>query len=351
MKSKLTSTWRLIKPIQQYLYGYSLLSIAVLINILTLNIKMKPDESTNSVLLIVPSGSGKTTLLHHILQKSNPKWFPQLPEKFFESEILQEPDDKFDRKVWVQDDLITTFRGTSTKQREQLMGFFNTFFTKGEYGRRGVRKKGRIVCVFGLAKDHYNEYGKQMFLETFADRFARLKHDFDEKGKLRILEVRSKSKNRVLPNVELPLKERCIDVKVPNSFYYEVNRLAMALDSKQVMSFARAQTHIANFAKANADLNNRRVVAEEDLKLFKLVMPLYFDANSGNVDTMIRETMVEYCMNGKAAAGREIKNLLTKNDSCSERHVERVLSDLRDQNVVNYRKISGSRGYDFKYWL
>lgn len=119
----------------------------MIVNILTLNVKINSDESTNSVLLIIPSGSGKTTLLHHILQKSNPRWFPELPEKFFESEILREPDGTFEGKVWVQDDLITTFRGTSTKQREQLMGFFNTFLMKGEYGRKGIRKKGRIVCV------------------------------------------------------------------------------------------------------------------------------------------------------------------------------------------------------------
>ena len=145
-------TFKFIELVSSYLYGYNLIAIPVIVNILTINLNLKPDESTNSVLLILPKGSGKTTLLHHILQKSNPEWFPELPEKFFESQILQEPDDKFDRKVWIQDDLITTFRGTSTKQREQLMGFFNTFLTKGEYSRKGLKKKGRIVCIFGLAK-------------------------------------------------------------------------------------------------------------------------------------------------------------------------------------------------------
>jgi hypothetical protein len=101
---------------------------------------LKPDESANNVLLVTPSGIGKKMLLYHILQKSNPKWFPELPDKFFESQILLEPDEKFNRKVWVFDDLITVFRGTSTKQREQLMGFFNSFLTKGEYSRKGLKK-------------------------------------------------------------------------------------------------------------------------------------------------------------------------------------------------------------------
>lgn len=353
MKSKHKATWQLIKPISEHLYGYGLISIAVIVNILTLNIKISSDESTNSVLLVVPSGSGKTTLLYHILQKSNPQRFPLLPEKFFESEILKEPDSKFKRKVWVQDDLITTFRGTSTKQREQLMGFFNTFLTKGEYGRKGFRKKGRIVCVFGIAKEHYKRYGKDMFQATFTDRFARLTFDFDSKDKLRILQHRSRrmSSKHKLPKVELPLKDACVYVKVPSSLYAEVNGLAMLLDSKRVMSFARAQTHIVNFVKANADLNGRRKVVEDDLKLFKLVLPLYFGAHSGSVDVKVREAILEFSMNGKAVNGREIKDRVMAETGCSETTVKRILSQLRDGNVVNFKKVSAGRGYDFKYWL
>jgi len=325
----------------------------VIVNILTLNININSDESTNSVLLILPSGAGKTTLLHHILQKSNPEWFPMLPEKFFESEILKEPDDKFQRKVWVQDDLITTFRGTSTKQREQLMGFFNTFLTKGEYGRKRARKKGQIVCVFGLAKEHYKRYGKDMFMATFTDRFARLAFDFNEKDKWRILERRSgrMDPKHKLPKVKLPLKDTCVDVEVSSSLFPEVNRLAILLDSEKVMSFVRAQTHIVNFVKANAILNGKRKVVEDDLKLFKLVLPLYFGARSGSVDIKVREAILESSMNEKAVTGREIKDRVMAEIGCVETTVKRVLSQLRSENVVNFKKVSERKGYDFEYWL
>ena len=44
------------------------------------------------------------------------------------------------------------------------------------------------------------------------------------------------------------------------------------------MSFVRAQTHIVNYVKANADLDGQDSVIEDDLKLFKLVFPLYLGA-------------------------------------------------------------------------
>lgn len=350
LQSELKATWQLIRPIAEYLYGYALISIAVIINILTLNVKMKPDESTNSVLLIVPSGAGKTTLLYHILQKSNPDWFPELPEKFFESEILQELDDKFNRKVWVQDDLITTFRGTSTKQREQLMGFFNTFLTKGEYGRKGSRKKGRIICVFGIAKEHYKKHQKAMFQTTFADRFAGIEFDFDQRDKRVMLERRTQADRR-LPTVKLPIKKTCVEIEMPRGLYDEVNRLAMLLDARKVMSCVRAQTHIVNFAKATAVLNGRKAVVKEDLKLFKLVFPLYFGARSCSVDVKVREAILASSMDGKPVTGREVKDRVMAETRCSEREVERMLSSLRNENVVNFSKVPGERGYHFEYWL
>jgi hypothetical protein len=344
---ELKETFKLLKPISSYLYGYSLLAVPIIVNPLSLNLELKPDEMANSVLLIMPAGTGKTTLLHHILQKSNPKWFPDLPEKLFESQILQEPDDRFYRKVWVYDDLITTFRGTSTKQREQLMGFFNTFLTKGEYGRKSIKKKGRIVCLFGLAKEHYKEYGKHMFFETFTDRFIPVKYDFDEKTKQTILELRSKHKRYDLPTIRLPFKDEPIDVKLPNGFWNEINKLALMLDTKGIMSFVRAQTHIVNFVKASADLNGRDEVVEADLKLFKLTMPLYFGISSNNVEVKVSETILEASMEGNLIKGEEIKRKVIDWLGCSERRVQQVLSKLKAENIVFYKVSNG----DFEYWI
>jgi len=138
-------TYKLIGPIVEHLSGYALISIPAVLNTLTLNLDL--NVPWNSTLLALPKGDGKTTLLYEILRKSNPKYFPDLPAKIYETEILQLSDDYFNRKIWVYDDLITLFRGTSTKQREQLMHFHNEFLSKGEYSRANRKVKGKIVLL------------------------------------------------------------------------------------------------------------------------------------------------------------------------------------------------------------
>jgi hypothetical protein len=344
---ELKETFRLVRAVAGYLYGYTLVAVPVIVNPLTLNLDLKPDESANNVLLVTPSGTGKTTLLYHILQKSNPKWFPELPDKFFESQILLEPDEKFNRKVWVFDDLITVFRGTSTKQREQLMGFFNSFLTKGEYSRKGLKKSGRIVCIFGLAKEHYKEYGKHMFLQTFTDRFMPVKFSFSERDKKAILELRSGRGSVDLPRVVLPFRDEPVNISVPREFCPEVNKLALLLDARGVMSFVRAQTHIINFLKANADLNGRGEVCEADVKLFKLTLSLYFGAESGTADVKVREFILEASMEGRIVSGREVEEAVASRTGVSDRWVRDVLAKLRSEGAVFYRQSSG--GYE--YWI
>ena len=319
---------------------------------MTLNVETGDDEPANSVLLVLPSGAGKTTLLCRILQRSNPKFFPVLPEKIFESEILKMPNQAFDNKVFVEDDLITTFRGTSSKQRDQLMGFFNTFLTKGEYGRAGSRKKGRIVCIFGIAEEHYSRNKKRMLQSTFSDRFIIVRLSLDDQDKKRILNSRlDNSTKRKLPKVKLPLKRTPTDVKVSSCFSGEINELAMMMDKRGVMTYARAQTHVLNFIKANALLNGRDTVVEDDLRVLKTVFPLYLGANSGSVDIKVREFILESTANGIPVNGRQIKDLVITETGCEERAVQSVLSNLRNQKVVNFSKVGRGRGYDFEYWL
>ena len=113
-RSGLSTLFKLVKPIAEYMYGYSLIAVVTIVNALTLNLDLKPEDATNSMLLIGPRGHGKSTLLFHILRKSDPKHFPSLPRKPFESELLKRSDEDFNRKVWVFDDLIPVFRGTSS---------------------------------------------------------------------------------------------------------------------------------------------------------------------------------------------------------------------------------------------
>lgn len=361
VKSKLERVWKLVKPISDYLYGYSLVSVAVIVNILTLNVLTDADESANSILLVGPPGSGKTTLLSKILQPNNAEWFPELPEKFFESQLLDEADSVFQRKVWVQDDLITSFRGTNRKQLEQLMGFFNTFLTKGSYSRKGKKKTGKILCVFGYAKSHYTKNKELMLLSTFNDRFASIIYDLDEAAKRRILEFRSgtPTKRSVLPKVRLPLKDQEVDVQIRRDLYPEINRLALELDKRGVMTSVRAQTFIKNFVKASADVNGRKRVVEDDLMLFKLLLPLHFDekpnsarASFATGDVKVREAILEASMQGKKISGRELKDGVIEGTGFTERTVQGLLSNLRDKRVVHFEKVGGKgSGYDYQYWL
>lgn len=345
----LRKTFELVKPIMDYLYGYSLIAVSVVVNTLTLNLKLKDDEATNSLLLILPKGCGKNALLTLILQRSNKIWFPWIPEKLFESEILDMPIENFKGKVWIVEDLIVSFRGNNTKQREQLMGFFIAFLSKGMYSRQRKTVEGRIVCLFGYEKENYKKYQKQMFTSTFEDRFMSVKLDFDVKTKRAILNERDKNKS--IPKVNLPLRKRQVDVSIPSTFNDEINDIALELDKKGAMSFVRAQTFIKNFLKANAHLNGRSDVCEDDLRLFKLVIPLHYGTSTNKIHTQVRMFILEESINSRAVKGREVKDQVMNKTGCSESAVKKVLSELKSQGIVQLKKISLQNGYDYLYWI
>ena len=85
---------------------------------------------------MINAGLGKTRLAK-ILKICNKKFVEMLPDKIFESHFTDQPLEFFRRKVWFLDDLITSFRGLSTKQFDQLVGMLNALFSKGEYERQG----------------------------------------------------------------------------------------------------------------------------------------------------------------------------------------------------------------------
>ena len=354
----LQGLFKLVKPISDYLYGYELIAPIVIVNALTINLKLGRDEATNSMLLICPKGHGKTTLLYHILQKSNPQWFPRLPDKLFESEILKESDEIFRRKVWVQDDLVTTFRGTSTKQREQLMGFHNAFLTKGEYGRKGRTVQGRIVCIYGIASEAYKKrYAKEMFHSTFRDRFMPIRYRFDKAMEMELLKAKRKNKGKTPPHVELPFKEQPIDVRIPKCFEVEIDKMALELSDKGIMTVVRAQTYIQNFIRSCAVINGRNVVCEDDMRILRLVWPLHSKVNLGGVnlgsaDMRVRRMIFKASIKGQTLTGHEIKDRM-KAKGFSKSAVEKVLSNLRNTRAVSYRKVSGSglKSYDHEYWI
>lgn len=341
-----SATWELVKPISNFLYGYTIPAAAIIVNLLTLNVKQNTNESTNSVLFISPMGSGKTTLISDILQKSNPKWCPPLPEKMFERDILKFPDDYFKRKVWCQDDLITTFRGTTTKQREQLMGAMNTLLTKGEYGRNDVRKSGRIVCLFGLAEEHYDKHKKQMLQSTFEDRFAKLTLKLSIEEKKKIVLLKANSLKKAIPKLQLPFK-RPTNLVLPQCMVPKIIEIATRFENEHQMSLIRAYDHISNFLKSNAIINHRGII-DDDLKLFKLLLPLYFGLNASSIRTKIAETIIRHSMDSQAITQSEIIQTVRKSVNCQDDSVIRNLASLRLENAINYEPTSD--GGDI-YWI
>lgn len=68
-------------------------------------------------------------------------------------------------------------------------------------------------------------------------------------------------------------------------------------------------------------------------------------------DMRIRRLIFSESINGMRITGSQIKQNLT-NAGYSVSSVQKVLRDLRKDNVVQHKKISGQgSGYDYEYWL
>jgi hypothetical protein len=340
----LENLWEIIGKIEGYLPYLGYPSIPVILNIATINLKLQRNESPNSTLLIWPSGCGKGSLLEDVLGKSNPKFFPQLPQKLYESEIMEFPDDYFNKKIWVYEDLITLFRGTSTKQREQLMNFFNIFLSRGWYARRERKVEGKIVCCFGVAREFYEgKYKKEMFQLTFLDRFNKVYFELSEKMKAKILKLRNMNKEMEPPKVKLPFYKNDVRITIPEKFTEEINKLALDWDRRKIMSFVRAQISISNFLKASALLNNRREVTQEDLMLLKFVLPLYYrETKPSQFEVM--SCIFRHSLKLEKVSASQIKKEVT---SIEERRIEQILKGLREKGSVFYEQ----KGNEFEYWL
>ena len=330
----LDRTYKLVKLIIEYLPGYTLISIPVVVNALTLNLSV--NVPWNSTLLSLPKGDGKTTLLYEILRKSNPKYFPDLPTKIYETEILQLPDDYFNRKVWVYDDLITLFRGTSTKQREQLMHFHNEFLSKGEYSRANRKVKGKIVCLYGIAREEWRKkFAKELFESTFQDRFMIIEYKRSEEEKRWILKKLKERENNKPPKVELPFLKKLKNPEIPEEFGDEIVEIAIEIDKTGRMSYVRAKNTTENFLKSNAVINKRDEVIEEDLMLLKVILPLWLGTET-SVDIKVREVIIEASINQEQLSTKEIYEGVKSIINCSEKSVYNILSELKKKNIVKF---------------
>ena len=101
------------------------------------------------------------------------------------------------------------------------------------------------------------------------------------------------------------------------------------------MSYVRAKNTIENFLKSNAVINKRDEVVEEDLMLFKVILPLWLGAET-SVDIKVREVIVEASINQEQISAREIHERVGSIINCSKKSVYNVLSELKKQNIVEF---------------
>jgi hypothetical protein len=278
-------TLELAFEVESWLKGWCLAAIIPIVNAMSINLKLPAGiRKLNSCLIVAPRGSGKSELLEHILAASNPEHFRVLPPKIFESELVTKGRDFFHNKIMVIDDLIPTFEGMSTKQRQQLVNFW-TKLLEGNYGRdRDTLSNVSTLALFGLASEQLDRFRDELMSATFLDRVPPFKHNVTRQMKREILHFRT-TRRGPPPVIRLPMPEKIdddkkIEVAFPASKEIEdrIAEHALELDDYQVQSCARAQDYIKTFMRANAFLNGRSKVTMSDLYLYNLVHPLFLNS-------------------------------------------------------------------------
>lgn len=242
--------------------------------------------------MIAPKGSGKSDLLKDMLAKGNPNHFVFLEEKIFESQLIARPKEYYHNKIVVSHDLIPTFEGMKTVQRQQFTNFWVSLL-EGNYARVDHKLENvRTMVLFGIALDKLNEFKQALMSSTFFERVPPFRFDISDEQLRLILRFRtkmnifggSKSEHNI-PVIKLPLPDKIDDEKLADIKYLcnkeideRIEDLAMEQHLYDIQSAIRAQDYIKIFMMSNALLNGRKKVTKSDLMLYELVHPLFINA-------------------------------------------------------------------------
>lgn len=330
-------TLELAAAIESWLKGWSFAGIILIVNAMSINLRLSCGvRKLNSCLVVAPRGSGKSELLERILAQSNPEHFVVLPAKIFESELVKKGREFFHNKIIVIDDLIPTFEGMSTKQRQQLVNFW-TELLEGNYGRdRDSLSNVTTLVMFGLASEQLDKFRDELMSSTFLDRVPPFKHNVTRPMKREILQFRAERVNMTPsphpPTIKLPLPEKIeddqkVEVVFPDSKEIEdrIAEYALELDDYQVQSCARAQDYVKTFMRANALLNGRSKVTISDLFLYDLVHPLFLNSM------------------GELGTENRILSLIKKNPDKPDKDTIKM-SGLSKGTFYKYKKILQGKG-------
>jgi hypothetical protein len=336
-------TLKFASQVESWLKGWFLPSIIPMVGVMSINLKMPSmTRKLNNSLVCSPRGSGKSELLERILAKSNPEHFTVLPPKIFESELVTKGREFFHNKILVIDDLIPTFEGMSTKQRQQLVNFW-TKLLEGGYARdRNALSNVTTLVMFGLASEQLDKFRDELMSATFLDRVPPFKHNVTREMKREILQFRAKRANMNPPPqppvIKLPLPERIeddskVDVTFPDSRYIEdkIVEYALDLDDYQVQSCARAQDYIRTFMRADALLNGRSKVTMSDLLLYDLVHPQFLNS-MGELGTENR--ILSLFKNNPELSGKELMKKTMKEVGVSQATFYRYRKVLQGKELT-----------------
>ncbi len=271
------------KEIEKYWKGLGELYLISFINMHTLFIETGKQKNSNLILL--GRGGSKSDFLT-TMYNNNLKHINLLPDKMFESFLANENKDYFNNKIHIHTDLITGFAGLSGKQRQQLIGFWNSLLADRRYLRHNNQeiKIDGCVCMFGFALDNYDKYKTDLLESTFLDRLTIVIKRITYKEKREILKfmqkkhLKSAKKHQKNPVFRLKSakKQQKIAIFLPN-FEEKINNFAIDFDLFNVMSFTRAKQYIINFLMANAFYNHRKEVKNSDMEIYEKIHNFHKD--------------------------------------------------------------------------
>ncbi len=306
-------TERLIKLISSNFFKLEIQGLIISVNALSVSLDT---QIPNSNLWIQRKGSAKSHFLK-ILSESNSDYFVRLPDKFFETSILEDFDSEwFTDKVWIHDDLIILFHGLTSKQRQQLMGFFVEFLSSGYYERRDRSKErikrveGRISCVFPISQENYSRYGKELFYQTLTpERLVPIGYDFSAEDMRKASEIRLEREERNNPSenirIDLPFSDEKVRVKLSREYHRDISDMAMRLQLLIGLSATRGVMYISNFLRSHALLNDRDEVSREDIEILSLILPAHSEPRE-SLESEIRRYIFNQLLEKEEVRSTEI---------------------------------------------
>lgn len=302
---ELETSHELVEEIGKVLYGYDQIISIIAPNCLTICLELgEISPMPNSNMLVLPKGFGKTTFFR-ALEKFNKEYVVMLPDRVYESSLVdmcRRDPEIYRRRVWIIDDVVTTFSGMSKKQRAQFQGFFTSLLDEGRYCRRykGSNneeiKDAKVSVVMGFAKETYSKYAKEMFDTTFYERVVQISKKItssdiefiEHKLYQKLTSEHSKEK---LPAIKLPFTEKDVNVDVPSDFNAEIQTLTTLTKIRTKVSPIRSYNYVLKFLQGNALLNGRNSVCKADIELYKSVLP-YHGVYTDDLEDGFREHII-----------------------------------------------------------